>query len=199
MWLYALGAILLLSRDLADAPAVITAIATGGLGAALALVALAVDETKEPFANIYSAAVSLQNVVPRVPQRVLILGVAAVATAGTFVIDLVSYQSFLYLLGSFFVPLFGVLLAQWILGERDPFAAPRFRPAQIVAWLAGFGLYQWLAPVGPASWIRLVDHTHPGQAAIGGSLPSFALAFLLSIALTLAGRATARRDRPSVA
>ena len=199
VWLYALGAILLLSRDLADAPAVITAIATGGLGAALALVALAVDETKEPFANIYSAAVSLQNVVPRVPQRVLILGVAAVATAGTFVIDLVSYQSFLYLLGSFFVPLFGVLLAQWILGERDPFAAPRFRPAQIVAWLAGFGLYQWLAPVGPASWIRLVDHTHPGQAAIGGSLPSFALAFLLSIALTLAGRATARRDRPSVA
>jgi putative hydroxymethylpyrimidine transporter CytX len=199
VWLYALGAILLLSRDLADAPAVITAIATGGLGAAFALVALAVDETKEPFANIYSAAVSLQNVVPRVPQRVLILGVAAVATAGTFVIDLVSYQSFLYLLGSFFVPLFGVLLAQWILGERDPFAAPRFRPAQIVAWLAGFGLYQWLAPVGPASWIRLVDHTHPGQAAIGGSLPSFALAFLLSIALTLAGRATARRDRPSVA
>jgi len=199
VWLYALGAILLLSRDLADAPSVITAIATGGLGAALALVALAVDETKEPFANIYSAAVSLQNVVPRVPQRLLILGVAAVATAGTFVIDLVSYQSFLYLLGSFFVPLFGVLLAQWIVGERDPFAAPRFRPAQIVAWLAGFGLYQWLAPVGPASWIRLVDHTHPGQAAIGGSLPSFALAFLLSIGLTLAGRATARRDRPSVA
>ena len=69
----------------------------------------AIDETKEPFANIYSAAVSLQNVVPRVPQRLLILVVAAVATGGAFVIDLVNYQSFLYLLGSFFVPLFGVL------------------------------------------------------------------------------------------
>ena len=56
------------------------------------------------------------------PQRLLILAVAAVATAGTFVIDLVHYQDFLYLLGSFFVPLFGVLLAQWIAGERDPFA-----------------------------------------------------------------------------
>ena len=128
VWLYALGAILLLSRDLADAPAVITAIATGGLGAALALVALAVDETKEPFANIYSAAVSLQNVVPRVPQRVLILGVAAVATAGTFVIDLVSYQSFLYLLGSFFVPLFGVLLAQWIAGRARSFRRSEVPP-----------------------------------------------------------------------
>jgi nucleobase:cation symporter-1, NCS1 family len=197
VWLYALGAILLLSRGLADAPSVITAIATGGAGAALALVALGVDETKEPFANVYSAAVSLQNVLPRVPQRLLILAVAGVATAGTFVVDLVHYQDFLFLLGSFFVPLFGVLLAQWVAGERDPFRAPEFRPGQIVAWLAGFCLYQWLAPVGPSSWIQLVDHTHPGRGAIGGSLPSFALSFLLSLGLTLASRATARGDRPS--
>jgi NCS1 family nucleobase:cation symporter-1 len=199
VWLYALGAILLLSRGLADAPSVIGAIATGGIGAALALVALGVDETKEPFANVYSAAVSLQNVLPRVPQRLLVLAVAAIATAGTFVVNLVHYQDFLYLLGSFFVPLFGVLLAQWLAGNRDAFGAPEVRPAQIVAWLAGFCLYQWLAPVGPSSWIHLVDHTHPGQGAIGGSLPSFALAFFLSLALTLAGRATARRDRPSCA
>jgi purine-cytosine permease-like protein len=178
---------------------VITAIAAGGAGAALALVALGVDETKEPFANIYSAAISVQNVLPRAPQRLLILAVAIVATAGTFVIDLVNYQSFLYLLGSFFVPLFGVLLAQWLAGERDPFRAPEFRPGQVFAWLAGFCLYQWLAPVGPSSWTRLVDHTHPGQGAIGGSLPSFALSFVLSLGLTVAARAIARRYRPSVA
>ena len=200
VWLYALGAILLLSRGLSDAPSVITAIAAGGAGAAVALVALGVDETKEPFANIYSTAVSFQNVLPRVSQRVLILGVAAVATAGTFVVDLVHYQDFLYLLGSFFVPLFGVLLAQWLVGERDPFAAPEFRPGQIVAWLAGFFLfYQWLAPVGPSSWTNLVEHTHPGQVAIGGSLPSFVLSFVLSLGLTVAGRAIARRHRPPVA
>ncbi|MGZ4289667.1 MAG: cytosine permease [Gaiellaceae bacterium] len=199
VWLYALGAILLLSRGLSDAPSVISAIAAGGAGAALALVALGVDETKEPFANVYSAAVSLQNVLPRVPQRLLILAAAGVATAGAFVVDLVHYQDFLYLLGSFFVPLFGVLLAQWVAGNRDPFEAPEVRPAQILAWFAGFCLYQWLAPVGPSSWVHLVDHTHPGQGAIGGSLPSFALAFVLSLALTLAGRATARRDRPSIA
>src|SRR5436190_10442138 len=68
VWLYALGAILLLSRGLADAPSVITAIATGGVGAALALVALGVDETKEPFAHIYSAAVSVPDVLPPGPQ-----------------------------------------------------------------------------------------------------------------------------------
>jgi nucleobase:cation symporter-1, NCS1 family len=199
VWLYALGAILLLTRGLTDAPSVITAIATGGAGAAVALVALGIDETKEPFANIYSAAVSIQNLVPRAPQRLLIVAVAGVATAGAFVVDLVHYQDFLYLLGSFFVPLFGVLLAQWLAGNRDAFAAPGIRPGQIVAWLAGFCLYQWLAPVGPSSWIRLVDHTHPGQAATGGSLPSFVLSFVLSLALTLASRAIARRHRARVA
>jgi nucleobase:cation symporter-1, NCS1 family len=196
VWLYALGAILLLTRGLSDAPSVLTAIAAGGAAAAIALLALGVDETKEPFANIYSAAVSLQNVVPRVPQRALIVVVAAVATAGTFVIDLVQYASFLLLLGSFFVPLFGVLLAQWLVGVRDPFATREVRAGQIVAWLAGFGLYQWLSPSGPGWWTRLVDVAHP---AIGGSLPSFAAAFLLSIALTLPARAAARRHRASLA
>jgi len=199
VWLYALGAILLLTRGLADAPSVLTAIAGGGFAAALALVALGVDETKEPFANVYSAAVSLQNVLPRVPQRALILLVAAVSTAGTFAIDLVHYQAFLFLLGSFFVPLFGVLLAQWLIGRRDPFTAPEIRPAQILAWLVGFCVYQWLAPVGPAWWTRIVEHTHPGLGATGGSLPSFIAAFVLSIALTLPARAAARRNRASLA
>jgi NCS1 family nucleobase:cation symporter-1 len=199
IWLYALGAILLLTRGLADAPSVLAAIAAGGAAAAIALVALGVDETKEPFANIYSAAVSLQNVLPRVSQRLLIVAVAIVSTAGTFAIDLVQYGSFLLLLGSFFVPLFGVLLAQWLAGEREIFAAPAFRLDQLAAWLAGFLVYQWLSPVGPAWWTSIVAHTHPGLGAIGGSLPSFAAAFGLSLALTLSGRAATRRHRASLA
>jgi putative hydroxymethylpyrimidine transporter CytX len=196
VWLYALGAILLLSRGLSDAPSVLTAIASGGAAAALALLALGVDETKEPFANVYSAAVSLQNVLPRAPQRLLIVLVGCVSAGGAFAIDLGRYASFLLLLGSFFVPLFGVLLAQWLAGHRDPFAARDVRSGQIVAWLAGFALYQWLSPVGPHWWTSLVDVTHP---AIGGSLPSFGLSFVLSLALTLAGRAAGRSHRTSCA
>jgi nucleobase:cation symporter-1, NCS1 family len=200
VWLYALGAILLLSRGLGDAPSVLTAIATGGAGAAVALLALGVDETKEPFANVYSAAVSLQNVLTTVPQRLLILAVGVLATAGVFVIDLVQYASFLLLLGSFFVPLFGVLLADWLLAggryaERDVFGAPKVRAAPIVAWLAGFVLYQWLSPVGPAWWTSLVERTHPGQGAIGGSLPSFGLSFALTLAFAAASRV---RTAPAV-
>jgi len=78
------------------------------------------------------------------------------------------------------VPLFGVLLAQWIAGERDPFAAPEFRPGQIVAWLAGFCLYQWLSPVGPHWWTSLVEHTHPGYVSFTASLPAFGASFAIA-------------------
>ena len=79
-WL--LGAILFLSRDIADPAALPVAVAAGGLGAVLALLALTVDETDEAFANVYSAAVSLQNLAPRLPQRALVVADAVVGTVG---------------------------------------------------------------------------------------------------------------------
>ena len=198
VWLYALGAVLLLSRDVSDAPNLLTSVAVGGLASAVALLALTVDETDEAFANIYSTAVSLQNVVPRASQRLLIALGAVAATIGALVIDLVQYQNFLFLLGSFFVPLFGVLLADWLLAgagysPRDVFQAPALRPELIVAWLCGFALYQWLLPVGPSWWTDQVARLGPPSTGIGASLPSFGLAFVL----TLAAGALARRLAPA--
>ena len=198
VWLYALGAVLLLSRDVSDSTSLLTSIAVGGLASAVALLALTVDETDEAFANVYSTAVSLQNVVPRAPQRLLIALAAVVATAGALVINLVQYQNFLFLLGSFFVPLFGVLLADWLLAgagysRRDMFEAPAVRPELVGAWLCGFALYQWLQPVGPSWWTGLVEHLSPPSAGIGASLPSFAAAFVL----TLAASAVTRRLAPA--
>src|SRR5213076_1589713 len=126
---FALGAVIALSRDISEAPALLTAIAAGGLASVLALLALTVDESDEAFANVYSGAVSIQNLVPWAPQRVLVAGTAAIATLG----------------------------AHWLLSGRhyepaDVFQSPAFRPGLIVAWLAGFCLYQWLYPNGPAWW-----------------------------------------------
>ncbi|MDQ5820197.1 MAG: cytosine permease [Actinomycetota bacterium] len=194
--LFLLGAILFLTRDLGDAAAIPAAVAAGGLASILALLALTVDETDEAFANVYSGAVSLQNALPGVPQRLLVGGVAAVATVGALLIDLQNYQDFLFLLGSFFVPLFGVLLADWLLAGRhyEPdvfFRGPAIRPGLIAAWLAGFALYQWLAPVGPSWWTDVVERAHPNALPFGGaSLPSFAAAFLLAL---VAGSVMRRR------
>ena len=91
---------------------------SGGVVSVLALLAVTVDESDEAFANVYSTAVSLQNVMPRVSQRLLIVASAVVATAGALVLDLSDFATFLFLLGSFFVPLLGVLIADWLLEGR---------------------------------------------------------------------------------
>ena len=191
VWLYGLGLLLLLSRGTSDTTALLTSVAAGGIASALALVALTVDETDEPFANVYSAAVSLQNLVPEAPQRVLVLGVGGLSIAGALVIDLGRYQSFLFLLGAFFVPLFGVLAADFLSGSRNPV---RIRWSGIAAWLAGVALYQWIQPTGPAWWVDAVERVPgAGEFTGGASLPSFALAFVLFAGLRYAHAPTRRR------
>ncbi len=197
IWCIGLGVLIALSRQISDAQALPGAVAAAGGVAFVALVAITIDESEKAFADIYSTAVSLQNFFPRVSQRLLITVISALATGLALALNLGNYQDFLYLLGSFFVPLLGVLIADWLLAgahytpERI-FGGPAWRPGAVVAWIAGFALYQWLSPVGPAWWTSLVRHTHPGNVSFTASLPSFALAFLLMAGLTLAGRAAAR-------
>ena len=201
-WLLALGAILVLSRDLSDPAALPAAIVAGGFAAILALFALLVTETDEAFANTYSAAVSLQNLVPQAPQALLVALVASTATAGALIIDLVSYQTFLLLLGSVFVPLFAVLLADWLAAGRhytteDVFGAPAWRPGLIAAWIAGFALYQWLFPTGPAWWVDLVQKLEPPTWGIGATLPSFLAAFTLATVVAVLSRRSAAGAAPA--
>jgi putative hydroxymethylpyrimidine transporter CytX len=201
-WLLGLGVLLVLSRDLSDPAALPAAVVAGGLAAIVALFALLVTETDEAFANSYSAAVSLQNLVPRAPQPLLIVLVVATAVAGALVIDLVSYQSFLLLLGSVFVPLFAVLLADWIAAglhysAEDVFDAPAWRPGLVAAWIAGFALYQWLFPTGPKWWTDLVANLDPPSWGIGATVPSFLVAFAVAGVVAMLSRRSAAGAAPA--
>ena len=82
LWMFLLGSLLVLGRDLSDPVAVPAAVAAAGVTAAIALFAVTVDETDEAFANTYSTAVSLQNLLPGVPQRLLVVASAMIATVG---------------------------------------------------------------------------------------------------------------------
>jgi nucleobase:cation symporter-1, NCS1 family len=206
---FGFGSILVLSRgvDPNHPELILTAIAGGGLAAALALFALTVDETDEAFANVYSGAVSTQNLVPRVPQRLLIVAASVVATAGALAIDMRSYQRFLLLLGAFFVPLLGVLVADWLLKgahytPEDVFAAPATRAGPLLAWLVGFVVYEWLAqPAELGFWTRWLGHLPTPSYQVGASVPSFLAAFLLTAAAVKLGsaRAAARARREPLA
>src|SRR5215210_1587520 len=155
LWCLGIGALLVLSRNLSEPSQIPNVVATGSVLAVLALLMLTVDESDEAFADIYSTAVSIQNILPRAPQRLLIALVAATATGGAIVIDLGNYLTFLYLLGSVFVPLLAVVLADWLVrgahySEADIFHGPAVRLERLAAWAVGFALYQWLSPQGPS-------------------------------------------------
>jgi NCS1 family nucleobase:cation symporter-1 len=202
-WFYALGALLVLAAGL---PQFAT---PGDLGSAIStlaggwvvLLALLVGETDEAFADIYSSAVSSQNLSERIRQRgaVLGVGVAGVALAawlgGRPSLAVGNYEQFLFLLGSVFVPLFGVFVAdRFVLRNRrgDPFAGtiPAFRWRALVPWVAGFLIYQWSVPTALAGWedgMKTLFHTWLHlpfplwDSALGASIPSFLAAMALSL------------------
>lgn len=191
-WFFALGALLVLSAGVVDSSP--EGIAAGILGLSSAtlvgvalLLALLTGETDEAFADIYSASVSVQNVVPRVSQRPLVLAVSVLGTAIAAVVTASDFELFLFLLGSVFVPLFAVVLAWWAAGglssSRAVEGAPSLRPAMLAAWLVGFGVYQWAVPTGPDWWVEWVTDVVPGageHGGLGASLPAFAVAFGLA-------------------
>jgi nucleobase:cation symporter-1, NCS1 family len=203
VWLYALGAALVLGGKASPSPAGIAAgiLALGG-GSAVGLVFLAgllVGETDEAFADIYSGAVSLQNIFPRAPQRALASGTALAATALAAWLTMQRYESFLLLIGSVFLPLFGMLAADLFVVRRrrlDIAALYRrdgpywylggMRAGALVPWLAGFLVYHWISPLGPVWWVDLWARNvgAPPQASLPylcASLPAFAVSFALAL------------------
>jgi nucleobase:cation symporter-1, NCS1 family len=206
-WFYLLGVLLILSnvaKDPGDPTGFVAAVLAVPAGL-LALGILAVDESDEAFANIYSASVSVQNIFPKLSQRKLSIGIGAVCTGLAIAVPLVQYENFLLLIGAVFVPLFGVLAAHYAVVRRgyDPEAiyAPRasIRVWGIVAWVAGFLVYNWLNPGTVTWWVSAMDGLFagllhapfPAAASVpwlGASVASFVAAFAIQGAERLARR-----------
>jgi NCS1 family nucleobase:cation symporter-1 len=200
LWFYALGALLVLTAGLTDASPAGIAVSILGLSAGTAtgvilLVSLLGGETHEAFADIYSTAVSAQNIFPHLDNRAAVVVTGALSTAIAAVVTLGSYETFLFLLGSVFVPLFAVLLADAAAGgrHRPADADPDLRPGMVAAWLAGFAVYHWIVAPGtmPTWWSRWIADVLPGagrHSGWGASLPCFGVTFAIALVVTTVSR-----------
>jgi nucleobase:cation symporter-1, NCS1 family len=115
----------------------------------VAVLVLVVVELDEAFANIYSTAVSAQNLSGRLDRRVLAVVVGAVSTGLAFALDVTAYEPFLFLIGAVFVPLVGVFLVAYFVvprGKWDVSDSARGRPLLLLPWVAGFVAYQLTLP-----------------------------------------------------
>lgn len=151
---------------------------------ALALLILVVDEIDEVFANVYSTAVSSQNVAPKADRRVLALIAGAVATALALRFDnWTYYEGFLFIIGSVFIPLFATFIVDYYVFRRrawDTSETSRPRWIMLVPWCAGFVTYQLINP-GLVGWWR--DSWTSARDAINFVPPSWMSASLSSLAV----------------
>jgi len=162
-WFYILGAMLVSAYPGAGIVSSIASITFGGL----ALTLLVVDETDNCFADIYSGAVSLQNVSPKSKQLKIIAGITVTSVVLASLIPenwLATYETFLIYIGSVFVPLLGVLATDFYITKKRQYdsedfysSAKGFRVKPIISWLLGILIY-----------IIFYNYT-----SLGSSIPSF--------------------------
>jgi nucleobase:cation symporter-1, NCS1 family len=150
---YVIGLLALVTVAHGDTSKIFGAFIALPLGS-LAFAILAARELDQSFADVYSTAVSLQNLRPLWDRRVLAAVVTALTTAGALWLNIADYENFLYLLGSVFVPLAAVLIVDYFggpAGRWDLSDQARSRWAMLVPWALGFVVYQLVNP-GYISW-----------------------------------------------
>ncbi len=142
---------------------------------------LIVDEADNAFADVYSAAVSAQDIFSRVSQKHLVIGFAAASTILAMVVTIQNYETFLLLIGAVFVPLFGVVLTDYYIVRRQNYADHMMYgkrgigwPA-VAAWAVGIALNFTISPLSPL-YIKVLP-------AIGATIPSLAAASLVYLVI----------------
>lgn len=163
VWLYAIGALLLLTTQITqDARGFVPALLSSA--GWFALLILVVEETKVAWADIYSAAVSAQNIFTKINQKFLFVIFSIFSYAIAIFINIVEYESFLFLIGSVFISLFGIMLADYFVIRKSSFRQRKgINWTAIVIWALGIGVYQ------------IVSRQLPGFSA---SLISFVFVFI---------------------
>jgi putative hydroxymethylpyrimidine transporter CytX len=146
-WFYVLGAFLALAYAGEQIVSSIVSISFGGL----ALILLVVDETDNAFADIYSGAVSIQNISPKTRQWKLFTAIMLISVFLAAVMPqdwAQTYQIFLIYVGAAFVPLLGVLAMDvYVIKKgryetRDFYSSKNsFKAKSMFSWLAGVVVY----------------------------------------------------------
>ncbi|HEY4464703.1 MAG TPA: cytosine permease [Streptosporangiaceae bacterium] len=162
---------------------------------------LAARELDQSFADLYSTAVSTQNLRPLWDRRILAVLITGLATALALFLNIADYENFLTLLGSVFVPMFAVLAVDFFVLSQGRWNLSQDAPSRwlmLLPWVVGFVTYQLINPgylswwVSAWTWVRHLIGFSPASW-MSASICSFVVA----AAITLLGvplRALGRRE-----
>ena len=171
IWCYALGVLVILNQPSDD-------LVTGLLLAQFGLIALSLiilDELDNAYGDLHSGSVSSERLISglSLKTRGIILGVVSIVIASA--IDMHAIEPFLLYLSSVFVPLFGVILADYHAIRARATSASTIKAINagpVIAWLVGIAAYHGAAFFYPD---------------FGSALPSLIISFLLAKAFAAFG------------
>ena len=143
-WMFALG---LASGLILDKPEPIISFATLWFGVP-ALVIVLFSTFTTTFLDIYSSAVSALNLSPRIRGSVFTAVAGGLGIAVALVLPIERYEEFLYTLGSFFIPLFGVVLTHYFFLDYDIESRKKIDWIALITWLLGVAFYQFCLRTG---------------------------------------------------
>lgn len=162
-WMYAVGLVSALATGYTDPLPAMVAL---GLGS-IALVIVLFSTFTTTFLDIYSAAVSFLNVYPKVQGKVATLLFGVFGTLLALVFPMERYESFLFLIGAVFIPLFGVVTSDYFIVRKRSVQleefyehCPPFIWEALISWAFGVGVYVLFLRYFPS---------------LGASIPSFVI------------------------
>jgi len=188
--LFYFGGILL---GVTDVVAIIGAIQSMFFG--FLILILVVNETDNTFADVYSAAVSSQNIYHKLNQRYLIVGFTSLSTILAMIIPIAQYETFILLIGAVFVPLFGVVLTDYYIVRNRKYtkdmiygeSALKIGFTAIISWSIGVLVYYLLSSLSPIHMAELPE--------IGATIPSLIVSSLVYLTVVRLKRHRERKTR----
>jgi nucleobase:cation symporter-1, NCS1 family len=190
-WMYAVGlcAALASSTETPDSMVIHLMTSMSLAGPALGIVLLSTITTT--FLDIYSNAISIQSILPKLNERAVVLVCGLLGTLLAAFFPAGNYQDFLLFIGAMFCPLFGIVLTDYFILKKMQYVAGElfggvlyqytsgFNVRALVAWGCGIALYRFAAHAG---W------------TCGASLPSMAGAAVLYLLLGLKSKQGCRQS-----
>ncbi|MCS7365426.1 MAG: cytosine permease [archaeon GB-1867-035] len=167
-WFYIMGVML---ATIYPSESIVFSIAILMLGQ-VAILGILVDETDNAFADIYSAAVSIQNIFPKTRQWKLSAIIGILSLFLSYVIPIAQYENFLFLIGAIFIPLFGILFADYFVIRKGKYEISEFYDGKVIdfkaifSWLTGFITYYLLTYIFT-------------ELSIGATIPTLLTSFIV--------------------
>lgn len=162
-WMYIIGmsaALFTMESDIAQI------LLKAGLGI-VGLLIVVLSTVTTTFLDAYSAGVSTESIMEKIPGKWVAVAVTIIGTAGAILVPMDDITSFLYLIGSVFAPMISIQIVDFFIlkagHEKEKFAM-----SNIFIWLAGFIIYRILIKI---------------DAPIGSTIPDMLITMIICILL----------------